>query len=316
MHIVMADPSRVVLRVLSDLLRKHGYKVASFTDGRQAFDYIVADETVDVLLTSFEPRTMSGLELCWKTRMIMGSSRSIYILVMSASNEKRKLIEALDSGADDFISKPPLEEELHARLRAAERLVTMQRHLIRMATQDPLTGILNRRAFFARCEDMRASAGERPLAAVMFDIDHFKRVNDQFGHDIGDLVIKGIAEEASHTVGILGRLGGEEFALLLPGGGMREAQKTAESLRKRCAARSFDRGETKLQVTCSFGISLWEASESIDAALKRADIALYAAKSQGRNCVVTSDNLPPMTEIGSVAPLRQRRRAAPPALAS
>ena len=247
--------------------------------------------TVDALITSAEQSAISGVELCRNVRQLASRGRPIYIILMSSNQEGQKLIEALDNGADDFIGKPPVVEELYARLRAAERVGAMQRELLKLATTDSLTGILNRRAFFVQAEDSRVRAeGGAILSAIMFDIDHFKRVNDVHGHDVGDDVIRAVAREASAIKNaILGRLGGEEFAMLLEGKGISDAVAVAEDLCVRIAELRFETATEELAVTCSFGVSEWERGASIDELLKQADVALYKAKFDGRNRIVAHE---------------------------
>jgi diguanylate cyclase (GGDEF)-like protein len=290
MRVVVVDPSRTVLKLVSRILEAREYDVCTFSDGPSALAHIKSDLTVEALITSSELTSMSGVELCWETRLISGGRRPIYILLMSPNQNRSNLIEALDCGADDFIGKPPIPEELYARLRAAARLASMQNDLIRLATTDPLTGVLNRRAFFERAEEASAwtNAGGR-LSAIMFDIDYFKRINDGYGHAVGDHAIRCVAQEAEKEGAILGRLGGEEFAILLRGQGLSAAAASAESLRQRIAALCVTTDEGPIFLTCSFGVSEWEPDDAIDRLLKRADIALYAAKSRGRNCVVVAD---------------------------
>ena len=206
---------------------------------------------------------------------------------MSSSSDKSLLGEALDSGADDFISKPPVADELYARLRAAERFGSMQRELVRLASVDPLTGLHNRRVFFELAEEARAQ--ECRLTAVMLDIDHFKRVNDLYGHDVGDQAIAAVAKAAATEGAIIGRLGGEEFAMLLKDRSLADGAELAEELRLRIAALRFDTDKGPMTLTCSFGVSERKPGDSIDDLLKRADVALYAAKTSGRNRVVTTD---------------------------
>jgi diguanylate cyclase (GGDEF)-like protein len=286
MRVVLVDPSRTVLKCIARILVARDHEVRPFLDGREALAHITANEDVDALITSAELITMSGMELCWETRLLAGSRRPIYVIMMSSSRDQHKLIEALDSGADDFIGKPPAAEELYARLRAAERLEAMHRELIRLATVDPLTGVLNRRAFFERAED--ALGRSEALSAIMFDIDHFKHVNDVYGHDIGDEAIRAVAHAAAEAGGIVGRLGGEEFALLLAGAAFTAAAALAERLRRAIEALRFATPEGEMTLTCSFGVSERCAGEGIDHLLKRADVALYAAKTGGRNRVVAA----------------------------
>jgi diguanylate cyclase (GGDEF)-like protein len=308
MRVVLVDPSRTVLKLVGRMLEARGHEVRAFTDGQAALDCIRADLSVGALITSAELISMSGMELCWEARLLATCNRQIYVILMSSSQDRHTLIEALDSGADDYIGKPPIAEELYARLRAAERVATMHDELIRLATTDPLTGVLNRRAFFERAREVcaRADAGGT-LSAILFDIDHFKRVNDLYGHDVGDRAIRAVAQEAASEQLIVGRLGGEEFAALVDGQGLDHALALAERLRQKMASLKFDTSHGRLTLTCSFGVSEWEPGDTIDFMLKRADVALYAAKTGGRNRVVAAnagqqaDVVPPSSFLRSVA---------------
>jgi len=291
MRVVVVDPSKTVLKFVTRMLEARDHEVFSFVDGKSALQHIKSDPQVGTLITSAELLTMSGLELCWETRLLASGRRPIYIILMSSNQERGNLVEALDSGADDFIGKPPIPEELYARLRAAGRLASMQRDLIRLATTDPLTGLLNRRAFFERAAECCALAREgSPLSGVMLDIDHFKKINDNFGHDVGDQAIREVAREATAAKdAIVGRLGGEEFAMLFPGRELDAAANIAEDLRQRMLALRMPAAKQVATLSCSFGVSEWQQGDTIDEMLRRADVALYAAKAGGRNRVVISD---------------------------
>lgn len=287
MRIVVVDTSRTVLKIVGRMLEVRGHEVLPFTDGRAALAHIETDVDVAAVITSAELITMTGIEMCWETRLLAGNHRPIYIVLMSSNYDRRHLAEALDMGADDFIGKPPAPEELYARLRAAERLIYMQQELIRLATTDPLTGVCNRRAFFERAEQacLRATHGAA-LSAIMFDIDHFKKINDTHGHAVGDEVLRAVTREAAIGNAIFGRLGGEEFAILLENAALPEAIALAEHIRRKLAALRFELAPGPLTVTCSFGVSEWQLGDTIDTLLKRADAALYEAKNAGRNRVV------------------------------
>jgi two-component system cell cycle response regulator len=298
MRVVLVDPSRTVLKFVGRLLEARDHDVRAFTDGQAALDCIRSDLKVGALITSAELISMSGIELCWETRLLATCDRQIYVILMSSNQDRHKLIEALDCGADDYIGKPPVAEELYARLRAAERVATMQQELVRLATTDSLTGVLNRRAFFERAREAcsRAAAGAA-LSAVLFDIDHFKRVNDLYGHDVGDRVICATAHAAAAERAVVGRMGGEEFAMLLEGHGLNDALALAERLRGEMSALQFDTSHGPLAITCSFGMSTWEADDTIELLLKRADVALYAAKTGGRNRVIAADAKRPVPDV-------------------
>jgi two-component system cell cycle response regulator len=289
MRVVLVDPSRTMRMFVTRLLAVRGYEVEPFADGPQALDYLRADPDACALITSGELGAMTGLELCWEARLVANAGRPLYVIVMSSSVDKHRLGEALDAGADDFIGKPPVAEELYARLRAAERMGAMQRELVRLASIDPLTSVYNRRAFFEAAQALVQRPGR--LCAVMLDIDHFKRINDVYGHDVGDEAIATVAREAAAAGAVTGRLGGEEFALLLDELSLADAVAAAEKLRGAVAALAFDTAKGPLTLTCSFGVSEWQAGDSIDQLLKRADVALYAAKTGGRNRVVATDSV-------------------------
>lgn len=285
MKIAVVDPSRVVLKIVAGALEDAGHLVSCFSDSSAALERLRLDEAIEVLVTSLQHAGMGGLELIREARAIAGRRRALYVLVMSSSADRTTLVEALDGGADDFVGKPSAPEELLARLRVAERTAKLQQELIRLATIDSLTGLLNRRAFFETAELYSRSDAD---AVAIFDIDRFKQVNDAFGHATGDVVIAAVARAAAVHAPIVGRLGGEEFGLLIPNGRVRDAVAACETLRRDVAALVFDDVDPSLHVTCSFGAGEWRSGERLEEALKRADVALYAAKTSGRNRVVAA----------------------------
>jgi len=279
MLIALVDPSRTTRLIVARMLEARGHEVVPFDDEREALARIKSDPFIEALITSAELKHMSGVELCWETRLIATCRRPIYVLMMSSQYDQRSLIEALDSGADDFIGKPPLAEELYARLRAAERLASMQRELIRLATTDPLTGLSNRRGFFEQATELcaRMAPPASNLSAIILDIDNFKQINDSFGHETGDEAICCCARTAFLSEAVVGRL--EDRALP-------EAIEIAEGLRTKLAAQPFDTGKGRITLTWSLGVGEGRAGETVDEILARADAALYDAKLQGRNRVV------------------------------
>ena len=290
MRVVLVEPSAPAAAFVGRMLEARDHEVRTFADGHEALACIKSDLGVGALITATEPLSMTGLELCWETRVVAGSQRPIYVILMSASTSDDRLAVALDHGADDILNNPPAADELYARLRAAERFGNMQRELVRLAVTDSLTGMYNRRGFFEQAVQpcQRADKGA-PLCAVMVDIDHFKRINDDHGHDVGDKAIFAVAHELMSGPWHAGRLGGEEFALLLEERDMTKAATIAEMLRGRIAALRIPASGEHLSLTCSFGIGEWRAGDSIDTMLKRADMALYEAKLAGRDRVVVAD---------------------------
>lgn len=285
MQIVLADSSRVSLKLIGQTLSLAGHQVVTFSDGAAALEYLRSGEPIDVLMTAFELPHVSGLELCWEARLISNEGRPLYVIAMSSNTDAQQLVEALDSGADDFVAKPPVTAELYARLRAAERLNQARRELIRLATVDPLTELLNRRAFFDRAQTICSAAGrDKPVSLVMFDIDHFKRINDTKGHDAGDCVLKAVSSLVRQGPGHAARLGGEEFVILLPQYDLAAAWQVAERLRLAVEQMQVPvpTGDV-VTLTISLGIAEFRDSWTVDQFLKQADVALYAAKTSGRN---------------------------------
>jgi two-component system, cell cycle response regulator len=289
MRIVLVDPSRAVQRAMTLLIEQGDHEVIPFADGMEALACVTQDRDVRTLITSTQPLNISGIELCAAARKLSGSRRALHVILMSSTDDYYLAVTALDNGADDFIHKPPNPDELRARLRLADRVTSMKQQLIQYATTDSLTGLNNRRAFFDSAGEMhRAKAGKRPLSSIMFDIDHFKRVNDTYGHDMGDKVVAAVGAQAKLADGISGRLGGEEFCVLMEGS-VTDAVEAAGELQRSIRALRFHQGEQAFAVTCSFGVAEWEERDTIDTMLRRADMAMYEAKKTGRDRIIASD---------------------------
>jgi len=290
MRIVLADPSRAVQRAMTELIAEGGHEVIAFADGREALERIAEDDSVRALITSTLPLNITGIELCAAARKLSGTRRALHIILMSSTEDYYLAITALDNGADDFIHKPPIPDELRARLRLADRVTAMKRQLIQYATTDSLTSLLNRRAFFEGAADMccAAEAGKSALSAIMFDIDHFKKINDTFGHEMGDSVLTAVGAQTKMTNGLAGRLGGEEFCVL-GAGELADAWECARELQRSLKTLRFDHKGEAFGITCSFGIAVWEPGDAIDRMLRRADIAMYESKRSGRDRITAAD---------------------------
>jgi len=289
MRLVLVDPSRAVQRAMTHLIESAAHQVKTFSDGLEALSYIGRETDVRALITSTQPLGISGIELCAAARNLGGIRRALHIILMSSTEDYHLAVAALDNGADDFIHKPPNPDELAARLRLADRVTAMKQQLIQYATTDTLTGLFNRRAFFERADEMcRSAAAGKPLSAIVFDIDHFKKINDTCGHDVGDQVLAAIGAQAKALDGVIGRLGGEEFCMLVQADAS-DALEIAAALQRSIRALGFNHSGTALKVTCSFGITEWENGDAIDRLLRRADIAMYEAKRSGRDRIVAAD---------------------------
>jgi diguanylate cyclase (GGDEF)-like protein len=289
MRIVLVDPSRAVQRIMAQLIEAGGHDVVAFSDGLEALSHITRDNDVRAMITSTQPLNMAGIELCAAVRKLTGTRRALHVILMSSTDDYYLAVTALDNGADDFIHKPPNPDELRARLRLADRVTSMKQQLIQHATTDSLTGLLNRRAFFdSATEACRAVKAGQAISAIMFDIDHFKQINDTHGHEIGDRVLAAVGAQAKQADEIAGRLGGEEFCVLTHGE-IADAHEFAVELQKSIRALRFEHGSQTFAVTCSFGVAEWEQGDAIDRMLRRADIAMYEAKKSGRDRIVASD---------------------------
>lgn len=277
-------------------LRKLGYAVETATTGAEALDR-AAREQFDVVMVDVKLADMTGVELCWHLRTKQGA-RHLYLIIMIPGSMTDQYHELVEGGADEFLRKPLDWKWTGARLLAASRVVAMQRDLERLATTDTLTGALNRRRFLERGaeEFLRARRYERPLSVLMLDIDHFKRVNDTHGHGIGDEAIRltvRCCQQTIRTSDFVGRLGGEEFAIVLPETKPLSAFSVAERLREAIAAASLPVPPSDvLRITVSVGLSWIDPADGgIEALLAKSDVALYRAKHGGRNRVEVEPQL-------------------------
>lgn len=291
MRIALVVPEAGALEGVASLMQARGHEILSFSDGRDALDRLGSDTSIDALITTVNAGSISGIELCWETRLLAGRQRAIYTLLVAPASEETARVEALDAGADDVMDEPVHPSELLAKLRMAERMLSLQRKLIRSATIDPLSGALNRGAFFEEAAEAcnQRAIGKR-CAFVLLDLDCLKKVNDCHGHDVGDRAIRAVACVARKSGSIVGRLGGDELGILLKDCGLAQAQEFAADLQRNLCEMSLDTVEGPIAVTCSFGVTEFEPGDTADEVMKRADVALYRAKAQGRNRVAAQSS--------------------------
>jgi diguanylate cyclase (GGDEF)-like protein len=284
--IVVVDDDPLLAEAYALTLRQAGMQVTAVSDPAHAIEAISANAP-DLILMDVQMPQIDGIELA---RVIRQTRRhlSLPILFLSAEQDRKRQMLARRLGGDDFITKPVDLDRLVdlVRLRA-ERA----RSLRAVMETDSLTGLLNHARFKERLglELERARRHGTVLSLVLLDLDHFKSVNDSFGHLVGDRVIRGLArslQKRLRRTDVIGRYGGEEFAALLPNTPPEGALVTMDRIRERFAAASFDMENTTFSVSFSAGIAGSHAGSEPEAMISAADAALYAAKRAGRNRVM------------------------------
>jgi diguanylate cyclase (GGDEF)-like protein len=289
--ILVADDDAVSRRLLEVTLQRWGYDVVVAEDGARAWEILQGEAAPQLAILDWMMPGLDGLQLCREVRSL-GEQRYVYLLLLTAKSEKEDLVKGLDAGADDFLTKPFDAQELRARVRAGIRLLELQEKLRVEATHDSLTGLWNRGATLEllRRELSRGERDGKSLTVVMADVDHFKRINDTYGHLAGDVVLREVARRLSSAVrdyDVVGRVGGEEFLIVIPGCGAANAAGQAERLRACINRQPVDAPEGATPVTLSLGVAVREAPMVVDAnsLLRAADAALYRAKRGGRDRV-------------------------------
>jgi diguanylate cyclase (GGDEF)-like protein len=293
--ILVAEDEPVSRLRLQSFLTKWGYTVLPASDGADALRLFLKERPCLVVLDRMMPH-IGGLELCRLIRR-EGDEPYVYIVLLTAHDDNDEIVEGFQAGADDYVTKPFEPQELEARLRTGARIVRLQEQLIAAreearvdATYDPLTGLFNRAGFFVnfRKEVIRARRYKMPLALIMADIDHFKALNDRFGHPTGDQVLRETAERLRATLrasDVIGRYGGEEFVIAAPDCGLHDALALAERCRVSIGEVPFACADGLVTVTMSVGVAATHEMSGADALVKSADEALYRAKHAGRNKV-------------------------------
>jgi two-component system cell cycle response regulator len=308
-RVLIVDDHEDNVELLRARLESWGYETDTATDGEQALAH-VDQKAPDLILLDVMMPKMDGIEVA---KRVKGNPRLpfIPIIMQTALDATENKVEGLEAGADDYITKPIDFAELKARLtsmlrikRLQEQLEERERQLLEanerlrhMSQTDGLTGLDNRRHLEERLDEMfeHARRLNEPFACVMCDLDRFKSVNDTYGHQAGDAVLKQFARILRHEVREIdrvGRYGGEEFMLLLPGTVLDAAVTFAERVRKEVEGHTFTFDGTQICRTASFGVSAWPHPRigNCDVLVRAADDALYVAKETGRNRVVRFDS--------------------------
>lgn len=305
MRMLIVDDDPLQRRLLQASLSRVGHEVVEAPDGATAWE-MLQREPIPLVITDWMMPTLSGTELIRRIREANFPGYT-YIILVTARDRKEDVVQGLETGADDYLTKPFDPNEMRARVAIGERILTLEARLREsldqlhvMATYDSLTGLLNRRAVYERAQSEldRAIRENRALSLVALDIDHFKLVNDQHGHLVGDQALRlvaGTIAQNKRSYDWAGRWGGEEFLLVLPETCLMDAAAIAERMRKNVADLRFPlpNGQS-LNLRVSMGVSSMEpanAPTTLGVLIQQADDALYGAKNQGRDrvCIYKPD---------------------------
>ena len=298
MKVLIAEDDPVSRRVLEGFLTKWGYELVTTEDGEEAWQALSEEEAPQLAILDWMMPRMDGLEVCRRVRE-RNVEPYVYILLLTAKDQKQDVVEGINAGADDYLSKPFDAGELQARLRAGRRILALQGALISardalrfQATHDPLTGLWNRLAATdaLRRELARAKRQQSSVAVLLGDLDRFKTINDTYGHLAGDAALREVARRMRANVRVydtVARYGGEEFLFVLPDCEMEAALAQGERLRQAFDREPLDLPEARIPQTLSLGVASVDAKAGAVAEemLRVADQALYRAKERGRNRV-------------------------------
>jgi two-component system, cell cycle response regulator len=297
MRILIADDDRFSRMVLARMLREWGHEVEVVGDGDAAIAALGRPDGPECGIIDWEMPGRDGPAVCEAVRAV-GAEPYRYLVLLTSRSGSEDLVAGLNAGADEYLSKPFKAAELKARLRTGRRLLDLQRQLIEardalevQATRDGLTGVYNRRTLIDRLEVElgRANRMRQSVGLMMLDVDHFKRVNDTWGHLAGDAVLRTICARMESVVrpyDLVGRFGGEEFVLVVPGAGRAQMVEVAQRVRQAIAGSPVPVDGGALSVTASLGVAVMAGVTSANVLIHAADEALYAAKHAGRDRVM------------------------------
>jgi two-component system cell cycle response regulator len=287
--VLIAEDDTICRIILQTWLKTWGYQVVVAEDGVKAWEILQQETAPELLILDWVMPGLDGIELCRRVRQ---REQNAYILLVTANDGKQEVVKGLEAGADDYLTKPFDTDELRARLRVGQRILALHQQLRFQASHDVLTGVWNRGAslHMLHSELERAARSQTSTGVLMLDLDHFKRINDTGGHLAGDGVLEEVARRIVGTVrsyDVVGRYGGEEFLIVLPGCRSNQVQETAERIRAAVAGSPIRAAGSEVVATVSIGgaVAMPRTTSSTEA-LAEADAALYRAKAAGRNCVI------------------------------
>lgn len=307
MRIMIAEDNPIERTILSGVVQKWGYDVRTVDDGLAAWEVLQQPESPRLVIMDWMMPGLDGLDVIRRVRSL-GGPQPPYIILLTSKDEKANVFSGLETGANDFIGKPFDSNELYARIRVGQRSIELQTSLYEtqqslayLATHDSLTGILNRRAVLeqlskeiARVRRTRPNGEDIGLSIGLFDIDHFKLINDQHGHQTGDDVLKALVSIVSNQMrayDYFGRLGGDEFLIISPESGDKKSSNLFARLAQKVSANGIQTIAGQLFLSISIGAaSVDPHTYELDKLLASADAALYQAKQAGRNRVVWANS--------------------------
>jgi len=302
MKILIADDHPVTRKMLESQLRRWGYDVVVCSDGTSAWEALKQENSPRLVVLDWMMPGMNGIDICRELRRLERQPY-MYIILLTSRNSKEDVVKGLEAGADDYVIKPFDPNELQVRIRAGARIVQLQEDLLSalrvsefQASHDALTRLWNRATILQTLDRELARAGRdsTSVGLLVVDIDHFKAVNDQFGHLAGDAVLREVARRMLQVVrpyDSVGRYGGEEFLVILPNCDTNGTLGMAERLRVTIGSTPLTTPEGMFHVTVSIGVTAIEAASNPEAEklIAAADEALYRAKDLGRNRVEVSN---------------------------
>jgi two-component system, cell cycle response regulator len=304
MRVLIADDSLLSRRLLEETLRSWNYEVLVACNGDEAWRILDSPEAPSLVILDWMMPGHTGPELCQLVRK-KGKEPYTYILLLTSRNEKEDVIAGMESGADDYITKPFDNHELKVRLRAGTRIVELQEQLLStrealrvQATRDYLTNLWNRSAILHELERelARSKREGEPVGVVLGDLDHFKSINDTWGHAAGDLALRQAADRMRGSLrpyDSLGRYGGEEFLLVMPGASLEDTIWLADRVRVAIRTEPVLWKGDEIPLSCSFGCTSGSGGRTTaDELIRVADEALYSAKRSGRDRVVGRECTP------------------------
>ncbi|MFQ5328868.1 MAG: diguanylate cyclase [Thermodesulfobacteriota bacterium] len=296
MRVLIAEDDNTTRRMVSAIVRKWGYEVIPACDGREAWRILKEPDAPHIAILDWMMPEMDGPDIC---RRVRGMERSreeyTFLILLTGKGDAESIVTGMECGADDYVTKPYNPQELKCRLGAGSRIIELQSQLLTakeelrlLSRSDPLTGIFNRRAILEQLdhEMSRATREDSPLTISSLDIDHFKKINDTYGHSAGDTVLCDCTKQITSRLrdyDSFGRIGGEEFLILYPGVGRDEALEVTERVRAAIESMDILAAGHHIEITVSQGIATWNGGSDSDSFIASADKALYRAKDRGRN---------------------------------